>query len=139
MSNTAVIGERRRSPAGSVYEAVAIGRSHEPRDGVLGGDRPGVFVHHVGGSDAGSAVKTGWVGLKTPLGNPLWESWDLVGEPAEGGRPPQEEPPAPDWAAVALKFQHATEALRACEINVPIQVASRILDAESAYKAARAT
>ena len=28
-------------------------------------------------------------------------------------------------------------ALRGCEVNVPIQVAARILDAEAAYKAAR--
>ena len=118
-----IIGERRRSPLGSVYEATGVGPSPSPVDS----RRQGVFVDHVGGPNTGVAVSAGWVSSDG------WATWPLVGAPAVP------EPPAPDWEAVALKFRHATEAIRGCEINLPIQVASLVLDAESAYKAARAT
>jgi len=121
-----IIGERRRSPVGSVYEATGVG----PDPAWLGNpERQGVLVNHVGGPDTGLAARTGW----TPLNNYGigWETWDLVGEPAVPA------PPAPGWENVAVKFHHAIESLRGYDIHLPIQVASRILDAEGAYKAAR--
>ncbi len=127
-SNTVntIIGERRRSPMGSVYEATGIGP--EPRLGARP-ERQGVLVNHVGGPDTGLAVRTGW----TPLNNYGigWETWEVVGAPAVP------EPPAADWQDVAVKFHHAIESLRGYDIHLPIQVASRVLDAEGAYRVAR--
>ena len=126
MPSTTIIGERRRSPVGSVYEATGVGP-----DPLWPGnpERQRVLVNHVGGPDSGAAVSTGWAPLKTPGGRG-WEAWDVVGEPAVP------EPPAPDWQNVAVKFSHAIESLRGSGVSVPIPVAARILDAEAAYKAA---
>ena len=127
MPSTTVIGERRRSPVGSVYEVTGVG----PDPAWPGNpERQVVLVDHVGGPDTGAAVVTGWAPLSTP-GNRGWEAWDVVGESAVP------EPPAPDWEDVARKYFHAIEALRVSGVSVPIPVAARILDAEAAYKAAR--